>query len=61
MIVIKIMGRILDQQLQARGIYSIGSADCEAIAATMLEKSAKVAAERPMTQAQAEDILRRST
>jgi hypothetical protein len=41
--VIAIMGEALDRELQARGIFSLGRKDCEAIMARVLETSAAVA------------------
>ncbi|WP_375413056.1 hypothetical protein [uncultured Bradyrhizobium sp.] len=45
MTVVDIMAAALDQQLQNRGIFSLGRKDCQAIMARVIEQAAAVAYE----------------
>jgi hypothetical protein len=43
MTALKIMAAALDAELQDRGIFEVSRADCEAIIAAVLERTAKIA------------------
>jgi hypothetical protein len=42
MSVISLMGHALDQELQRRGIFSIGRKDCDEIIAVVIQRTAKL-------------------
>lgn len=44
MTVITLMAAALDQELKARGIFSVPRTDCEAIMRSVIERSGKIAA-----------------
>jgi hypothetical protein len=43
MTALTLMAQALDQELQSRGIFSLGRSDCEAIIAAVVERTAKAA------------------
>lgn len=45
MTVLALMAQALDQELQARGIFSVGAADCEEIMSSVLKRCGKIAAQ----------------
>lgn len=58
-IVTAIMGAVLHRELRDRGITPPNAADCEAIIAAVLEKSAKIADTRTLTEAEAAELAKR--
>lgn len=40
--VTEIMGRVLDEELQAHGVFSIGLQNCEEIIAAVVERTAEL-------------------
>ena len=50
MSVTTIMARVLDQELQARGIFSLSIQDCEEIIARVIEMTAEFARASEKTQ-----------
>jgi hypothetical protein len=47
MTVVTLMATALDQELQARGIFSLSRADCEAVMQAVLARGGKIAAGLP--------------